>query len=88
MKLIRATIPMCPNCGTKMEPVTGQHYLCCPGCDSTEIPDYGYYAPDIAGVVAEIRDTYDGSCVCDNCYPLEDKINDINGWADRLEGKP
>jgi hypothetical protein len=49
VKLTRATIPMCSNCGTKMEPVTGQHYLCCPGCDSTEIPDYGYHAPDVAG---------------------------------------
>jgi hypothetical protein len=83
---------MCPECGAECEwngDVDLPSYAChkCSLLHNLLSVYWGCHAPDIAGVVAEIRDTYDGSCVCDNCYPLEDKINDINGWADRLEGK-
>ena len=53
MKLTRATIPMCPECGAELEPVPlGWECPCLHAVDDNNLV-WGYHAPDIEGVVRE-----------------------------------
>jgi hypothetical protein len=57
MKLVRATIPMCPECGAELSHRQAEDMVPHDGCrviigNHYARPDYGYYAPDVSGVVA------------------------------------
>ena len=60
MKLVKATIPMCPKCDGELIEYLSESY-CCPTCGDEclyviDDPDWGYYLPDIGGVVTRIND--------------------------------
>ena len=80
MTLIRATIPMCPECGAEMTliPESVVWYEC-GTCENGEYyPHWGYHAPDVASVVAEMREYWDADV---------DPGPWLKKWIDRLEGK-
>ena len=80
-KLERATVPMCTECGAELIGFP-QTQEC--GCGSwVNQPDYGYYAPDVAGVVAALRDITFAEVV-DHPAGI---IAELTVLADRLEGK-
>lgn len=84
-KLIRATVPMCPRCNGEMNYrlPTGQYKCIQCGCYYHN-PPFGYYAPDVAGVVAEMRAAI---VEMDNDCHACAKARTLQPWADTLEGK-
>jgi len=66
MKLTRATIPMCPECGAELDDSRSMwDWDCECGAELYHAhAHWGYYAPDVDGVAAELRNVasrwYDG----------------------------
>jgi hypothetical protein len=82
MKLVRAEIPMCPECGAEVEPEIS---MTCPECMANMIfLHYGYYAPDVSGVVEKLRDISYGE---DDRLSVYLTAGEARNMADRLEGK-
>lgn len=92
-KLTRAEIPMCPNreCGpveiswdanykTGRCPQCGEYFGSAYECD----PLWGYYAPDVARVVAKLRDISYGE---DDRLSVYLTAKEARAMADALEGK-
>lgn len=85
-KLIRATVPMCPECGSEL--VDQENFWTCDPC-GMDIEDYrdvgwGYYAPDIDDIAANLR-RFAG----DRDWEFEDgEPADLQGWADSIEAAP
>jgi len=97
MKLTRAEIPMCPECGaecsyaSRVQPNCIDDIYLCTGC-ATEWRDceWGYHAPDVEGVVREMREYSNVDTSRERLVLLGpgfgalDARNKINYWADRL----
>jgi len=78
-KLKRATVPMCPECGGECEQ-QGEAVFDCRCGKSWSFPDWGYYAPDVSGVVAEMQEAIaNGNGAHDG---------QLDRWINRLGGKP
>ena len=88
MKLTKADIPMCPECGRPVKPRTTKTYWCGPCGFETFKPDLGYYAPDVAGVVAEMREHVADAQSIPSAKAIARviKLAELSDWADRLEG--
>lgn len=86
-KLVRAEIPMCPECGTECERCQGGELFRCPECRCHWMKKkihYGHYPPDVSGVIADLLEAGDALVEGDwHC-----RLRDLQEWADRLEGKP
>jgi hypothetical protein len=92
-KLVRATVPMCPECGELVEYKTlgraGNYHVC---IDATCLhhctyPDYGYYVDDtVEEVVAEMRGTIESfgrNQYSDTYWSLSVAV--VRGWIRKLE---
>ena len=89
-KLTRTEIPMCPECGEEPWVVLASAVgtLCCDRCEGVWGPDevhWGYYAPDVAGVVADLK--HQLSQPLNNDGYLDVTIGFLTNILDRLEGK-
>ncbi len=92
-KLTRARVPMCPECGEEMVQLTRWPATEAPryGCDTclegsaAHNPDWGYYKPDVEGVVRQLRGLrgFIEEETGETMYTKE-----IGVLADELEGKP
>ena len=87
-KLTRATVPMCPKkeCGCELQLAPGDN-LQCPHCGYVddgryEAPVWGYYPPDVSGVVADMQDAADALVEGDwSC-----RVRDLLDWIKQLKG--
>ena len=85
MKLTRATIPMCPECGADATPM-GKGWQCKCGWHGTKSKlHYGYRAHDVAGVVREMKAAAGGWFI--KGVTMVEFQKRVEDWADRLEGK-
>lgn len=80
MKLTRAEIQMCPECGAELG---DNRSIWDWGCECrAELylahAHWGYHAPDVGGVVREMRDRVD-------LYDItQSEADRLRGWIDRL----
>lgn len=89
-KLIRAEIPMCPECGSEIVtpmPTGSVNRLLkssCQDCGHFGFVDWGHYAPETDDIAANIR-RFAG----DRDWEFEDgEPADLQGWADSIEAAP
>ena len=88
--LTRAEIPMCPECGAVMKGIRAvmkgfglKGHQCLECKCFTHYPDYGYYPPDVSGVVRILR----SKAQSEADLGLPGRSLWFSELADRLEGK-
>lgn len=91
VKLTRATVEMCPECGAEVRfkehpyKPPGQGHFWCASCELwMDKTDYGHYPIDVAAVVALMRSLVAISRKRGGTNTIFSSV--VEDWADRLEG--